>query len=447
MFHPPQAAAEVFGKFAPVFRARSFVRMQWLVMGAILVHGRRTFTHILVMLSGLVSGHFATFYRLFSRSPWSCWKAGKILASLVIEAAPSDEPIVVLVDTTVSEHPGRHVYGKGKHRDAVRSSHSYTAWRWGHKRVVLACAIVIPFVRRRWALPVLMALYLPKEVNEQQGRRHKTSADLAMQLMRVLLGWFPDRKFIFVGDGDFSTQSMARFARKHRKRLTFVGRFYQDAALYEPPPKYSGAGRPRVKGQKMPNPAEVVCERKPWKTSVSWYGGSRRKVGLISGTGHWYKAGLGLVEIRWVQVEDRQGTHRTDFFFSTDPTTNMKQIVEYYTMRWSIETTFQEVRAHLGFESTRHRVQKSVERVEPWLLALFSIVSLIYIRHLKSHKPRLPHLPWWDKQEPTFADALTVVRRLIWVESIFSNPTYNWGVEKLTPKIREKLLGYLTAAA
>ena len=41
-------------------------------------------------------------------------------------------------DDTVDEHRGKKVYGKGCHRDAVRSPHSFTAYRWGHKWVVLA---------------------------------------------------------------------------------------------------------------------------------------------------------------------------------------------------------------------------------------------------------------------------------------------------------------------
>jgi len=122
MFQPPQAAEALFQKFAPVFRERSATRMMWLVLGALLLRGRRTFTRIFSLLSGLVEGHFSTFYRLFSRRNWSCWKAGRILARLLIEAAPPEERVVVLVDTTVSEHPGRCVYGKGKHRDAVRAA-------------------------------------------------------------------------------------------------------------------------------------------------------------------------------------------------------------------------------------------------------------------------------------------------------------------------------------
>jgi len=44
--------------------------------------------------------------------------------------------------------------------------------------------------------------------------------------------------------------------------------------------------------------------------TVSWYGGLDRKVELTGNTGWWYKAGKGLVPVRWVFVHDVQGTHR-----------------------------------------------------------------------------------------------------------------------------------------
>ena len=305
MFQAPQAITELSQEFAPVFRRRTGVRMTCLVLGALLLRGRRTFTRILALLSGLVEGHYSTFYRIFSRPHWSTWRAGRILARLVIEAAPPDERVVALVDTTVSEHPGPRVYAKGKHRDAVRSSHSFTAWRWGHKRVVLTIAVPIPLVSRRWALPVMSALYRTPEVNREEGRRHKTPAQLARQMMRVLLGWFPEKSFVLSGDGDFSSHETARWAQRYRRQLTFVGRFYANAGLYDPAPAYAGHGRPRVKGDKRPTPAEVTRDAQRYKTQVDWYGGERRRVSLISGQGHWYKGRRGLVQLRWVYVEDR----------------------------------------------------------------------------------------------------------------------------------------------
>jgi hypothetical protein len=51
-------------------------------------------------------------------------------------------------DETVDEHRGKKVFGKDQHRDAVRSSHSYTAFRYGHKWIVLAVLVQFPFARR-----------------------------------------------------------------------------------------------------------------------------------------------------------------------------------------------------------------------------------------------------------------------------------------------------------
>ena len=70
-----------------------------------------------------------------------------------------DGPVSLAGDDTVDEHRGAKVYGKGCHRDPVRSTHSYTAYRWGHKWVVLAILVQFPFATRPWALPVLVALY------------------------------------------------------------------------------------------------------------------------------------------------------------------------------------------------------------------------------------------------------------------------------------------------
>ena len=67
--------------------------------------------------------------------------------------------------TPSTSHPGKHVYGKARHRDPVRSTHAYTAWRYGHKWVVLAVLVRFPFATRPWALPVLVALYRSEEDN------------------------------------------------------------------------------------------------------------------------------------------------------------------------------------------------------------------------------------------------------------------------------------------
>lgn len=195
----PSAAQPLVARFSVAFSDRIFQRIIVLMIGAIVTMGRRTVTNVLWSVRSIADGHFSSYHRVFSRASWSPWPLGKMLATAVLQWVPPDQPVLVAGDDTVAQHRGKKVYGKAKHRDGVRSSHSMTVWKWGHKWVVLTIVIRLPFTSRRWALPVLCALYRSKEQNKAEGRRHKTPAQLARQRMAVLVHWFPRRKFVFLG--------------------------------------------------------------------------------------------------------------------------------------------------------------------------------------------------------------------------------------------------------
>lgn len=309
--------------FASAFTRPTYERFVVLLLAAILTTGCRTVLNLLRTVEGLAPGHPSSEHRVFSRRRCSRWRLGQALADTVLRRWVPTGPVVVAGDDTVAEHQGKKVYGKARHRDAVRSTHSDTAVRWGHQWVVLAILVRFPFATRSWALPVLSALYRSEEENRRQRRRHKTPVVLLRQLLAVLAHWFPQRRFVCTADGNFATHDLARFTARHRRRLTLVSRFYAGAAWYAPPPTATGkkqVGRPRVKGTKQPSPQEVVarCPRRR-RLNVAWYGGGRRDSVVVSGTGQWYRSGEGLVAVRWVYVEDRTGTHRPEYFFTTDP--------------------------------------------------------------------------------------------------------------------------------
>ena len=445
----PSVAKPILMAFSIAFTKPTFQRALVLLAGGILTSGRRTITRVLWTMGELAEGHFTSYHRVFSRAPWSLWKLGHVLAQLLLERVP-DEWVVVAIDETVAGHKGKKVYGKGCHHDAVRSTHSHVVWKWGHKWVVLAIVVKFPFARRPWALPALCALYRPEELNRAEGRPHKTPAELARGLMATLLHWFPERKFVFLGDGGYASHDLASFCHRHRRRAALVSRFHGDAALYDPPPKKSsGRGRPRVKGRKRKSPEQVVADASLKKTVVDWYGCTKRVVKLVCDRGHWYRAGRGLVPVEWVFVRDVTGTRRDEYFFCTQPGLfQAPRIVSLYTQRWTIEVTFQEARACLGVETPRQRVANSVLRMAPCLLGLFSVVSLIYHEHLrgKTGKPPLGHRPGYEKLEPTFNDALCEVRRLFWTQTFFQQPCFSKTFKKIPPKMKTTLLGLLCHA-
>jgi hypothetical protein len=196
----------------------------------------------------------------------------------------------------------------------------------------------------------------------------------------------------------------------------------------------------------LPKPRQAaVAARRLRRREVAWYGGGTRRVGLLSRTGHWYKSGAGVVPIRWVFVRDRDGTHRDEFFFSTDPTLEAVAIVTLYTARWNLETTFQEMRALLGLETTRGWCRQTVLRVAPCLFGLYTVVALLY-RALPATK-RDGRVEWPGKTGVTFSDALMAVRRWLWREWVFPQAGVASVVQKLPEPVQELLFYGLAPAA
>lgn len=445
----PPEVREVFSEWADEFSETIWPRFRVLVFAAILCVGRHTVCRLLRIAGTLADGHWSSYHHVLSKRRWSTWRLARILAEHVVDRFVPRGAISISGDDTVTQHPGKRVYGKGRHRDAVRSTHSYTAWRWGHKWVVLAIQVQLPGLTRPWALPVLCALYRSPEEDQKQGRRHKTPCDLMRQLLCVLLRWFPRRKFVFAGDGGYGTHALTQFA-SHQPRLTLVSKFYKDANLHDPAPKRRpGAnGRPPVKGRKRLSPETVVAKTsRRQRLSVAWYGGGRRQVAVVTGTGHWYKGGDGLVPVRWVFVEDLTGTHRDEYFFTTDVALTPKQIIEVYTGRWAIEVTFEEVREHVGLESTRGRCARTILRAEPCLFGLYTLVAL-WFSELPEKERREPAVAWTGsvKSTLTFSDAITLVRRHVWRFWVLESPRHTVAFQKLSTNEKHTLLELITQA-
>jgi hypothetical protein len=445
MILPPEAHALV-QVLALHFTSPTYQRLSTLLVGALVTTGRRTVANLLRTLRHLAPGHRTDYQRVLSRAPWSGLALGCALMRFVLDHLLPAGPVMLVGDDTVDGHKGKCVYGKARHRDAVRSSHSYTAWRYGHKWVVLAVLVKFPFATRPWALPVLIDLYRSAEDDRARKRPHRTPARIMCGLLRLLLMRFPGRTFVFAGDYGYGTHDVARFCYRHRTRLTPVGKLHPDANLFDPPPPYAGKGRPRVKGARRLKPRQAVTAAMTFaRSEVGWYGGGKRTVQTLDGIGHWYKAGRGLVPLRWVFVRDTTGTHRDEYFFTTDPDLTPSAVIGHYCGRWNIETTFQEMRSELGLETTRGWREKTVVRAAPCLFGLYTVVAILF--HTLPESKRTGAVEWPGKTVTTFSDALAAVRRWLWAEAILPQAGQTMGLEQLPESVRELLLTSLAPAA
>jgi hypothetical protein len=443
MILPAEAHPLLFA-LCSAFTHPTFDRFATLMAAAVLTPGRRTVANLLRALGPLAGGHRTSYQRVLSSASWSGLRLGLALTRFLLHHLLPADPVVLVGDDTVDGHKGKNVYGKARHRDPVRSTKSYTAWRYGHRWVVLAVLVRLPFATRPWALPVLVDLYHSEADDRRRKRPHRTPARLMCRLLRLLLLRFPGRRFVFVGDSGYGTHEVARFCRRHHPRLTLVSKLHPDANLFEPPPPYAGSGRPRVKGAALPKPRQAAAAARRRRATVGWYGGGTRRVEVVTGAGRWYRSGRGLVPLRWVFVHDQSGTHRDEYLYTTDPALLPEAVVGYYTGRWNIETTFQELRSCLGLESTRGWCARTVLRAAPCLFGLYSVVAVLY-RALPEAKRSGP-LRWPGKSGVTFSDALAAVRRWLWSEWVLPRAGAGTLLEKLPGPLHEVLLAALAPA-
>lgn len=147
----------------------------------------------------------------------------------------------------------------------------------------------------------------------------------------------------------------------------------------------------------------------------------------------------------WVFVRDLDGTHRDEYFFTTDTTLSAKAVIEMYGGRWNIETTFHEMRSHLGLETTRGRNWQTVFRMAPCLFLLYTLVALFYDT-LPWSNPHVRQTRWVGKQAVTYSDMVVSVRHYLWTAWIFAQVPGGQAVQKLPAPIRT-VLDYALAPA
>ena len=116
-------------------------------------------------------------------------------------------------------------------------------------------------------------------------------------------------------------------------------------------------GRPRLKGERLPNLSLVAGDpATEWTliTVANCYGEERRStVEVASATAVWYSTALPAVPLRWVLIRDPQEEFITQALLCTDLEVKPERIISWFVRRWQIEVTFQEVRQRLGFETQR----------------------------------------------------------------------------------------------
>lgn len=417
MLNLPPIIIDWIEPFAGCFHGvTTWMKAQLLLMGAILTPGKRVVSEALRVMGLSESRQFAQYHQVLNRAVWSPLDLASVLLKLLVTAfMPANQALVFGIDPTIERRWGDKIAARGIYRDAVRSSESHLVKTSGLRWIGLMLLTAIPWAQRLWALPVMTVLSPSERFYQQRGRAAKTLLQRSLQMLKLLRRWLPERELVVVGDNTYAALDF--LAHAGQVGVTVIARLRLDAALYEPAPAYSGRGRPRKKGKRLPTLATVLSAATTgWqRLSLVWYDGQQREMDIASGTAVWFHTGKTPVPIRWVLIRDPQGEFDPVALLCTDPQQTPLNIVTWFVQRWRLEVTFEEARRHLGVETQRQWSDKAIARTTPLLLGLFSWITLVAHALYSTDPLPVPRQAiWYTKPLPTFSDALALVRQHLW---------------------------------
>ena len=367
--------------------------------------------------SGAPRKHHSAYHRVLSAARWSLDAVGLGVAGLVLAAAaPAGGTAFLVVDDTLCRRRGRRMFGCGMHYDAAltgrRLSNANGSLKSrGHCWVVLGVVASFPFrPGHHYCLPVLFRLYLNTASAQRHRRAYRTKPELAVRLVSMLCRHFPARKFHLLADSAYAGQHVLKNLPPDC-RLT--ARWINNAALYAPAPEPApGAkGRRRVRGGRLPGPAQMLGGR-CGRADLDVYG-ARRAYRLASAAAC-FMATPGIL-LRVVAAEPltaggRARPKERATFYSTVADAAAEQVIGWYAMRWSVEVTFRDAKQELGAGEPQGHSRRAVQRSAPALMLLYSLAVLWFARDGHARWSPRP-APWYrSKRHASFADMLASLR-------------------------------------
>jgi hypothetical protein len=418
----------ILQQFIPIFTAPGAKIFARLLNGWILCTVRRTVTRMLPFADPAGEHAHDAFHRFFPDARWSMARLWNILTRMLINTFCRTDVITLALDDTLFHHSGKKVNGAGYWRDAVRSTKTKTVYAWGLNLVVLTLQIQPPWGGEPLGLPINMRLH----------RKNQASLiELAEQMINEVVPWFPQRRFRVVGDGFYAPLAGKELV------TTIISRIQRNAEIYDLPvrPRRKGRGRPRKKGKRLAYPEKMARYVHDWqKVKVRERGKIKTRL-VYARKVLWYR--VSHQPILLVISRDPAGKEKDDFFFTTGVTMDPAKVIGIYSDRWCIEDTFKNTKQFLGGQEPQTWKRQGPKRAAALSLWLYSVVWLWYLRQ-KSSKRYFIVQPWNPlKSMPSFADALSCLRRELWRERI----KCMFGVSAVHDKKIEFLLEALAPAA
>lgn len=342
----PQSFSDWNAWLAAGLHARNRWRLGVLMTGMLFAGGRRTVTTWLRAAG--VSVDYQDYYYFLEPVGRKCNRIATQLVLLVLRTLPLPERLLLVIDDSPTQRYGPKVEGAGVHHNPTPGP-AGPPFLYGHVWVTISLALRHP----QWgplALPLRAMLYVRRQTmatipRERRWYRFATKLQLAARLVEWVVPLLKKagKTFWIVVDGGYTKAPFLQRVLK-LSGVVVIGRLRKDAHLCDvpKPPRHRGRGRPRKYGKHRLSLARRAGQTRGWQTlECTVYGKTATKT---------YKSFLATYrpaggEIRVVLVKEAHGWYA---FYSTDPRASVREIIEAFADRATIEQDFHDVKEVWG---------------------------------------------------------------------------------------------------
>ncbi|MBU8870761.1 MAG: transposase [Gemmatimonadales bacterium] len=420
-------------------------RLPLLLTGILFAGGRRTVTSWL-RAAGTADG-FQDFFYFLAAVGRKTNSIATQLVLLLLRTLPLPGRLLLVIDDSPTKRYGPKVEGADVHHNPTPGP-ADQPFLYGHVWVTISLALR----HSQWGaigLPLRAMLYVRKRTmatipKSRRWYRFATKLQLAARLVEWIVPMLKEagKTVWIVVDGGYTKRPFLRRVLK-LSRVVVVGRLRKDAALRDlPPPRKRGQrparGRPRKYGKNKISLAKRAGHKQGWQTiACTVYGQTTTKT---------YKtflatyAPVGCV-IRVVLVKETHGWYA---FFCTDPDASVKEIIEAFADRATIEQDFHDVKEVWGSGQQQVRniwTNLAVYNLNLWMHTLVELWAWD-----KSGRQLVDRgdSPWDDPlRRPSHANRRKALRRQI-LRNELSTITAAWSLPRKIIQLTKNLVALAT---
>ncbi|MEK5040698.1 IS701 family transposase [Sporosarcina sp. FSL K6-3457] len=285
--------------------------------------------------------HRTTLGHFLQHSPWNESFLLRQSKKHVLRNMKKDEPTFLLLDDTISQKTKPSSQATSPiQATGFHFSHTDGKSVWGHQVVQLMMA------NQQTAFPFDFRLFCKEQ--------DQSKIDLSLEMIRQVPTF--NHPTYLLCDSWYTSKTIIEAA--FCKGIHTIGAMKTNRILYP-------------KGIRI-QAKQFATHIQPTETNFVTIGQETYRVYRYEGALN--DLANGIVLLCWPSDDETLDPKNMRCFLSTDVELTNEQILTYYGYRWRIETYFQQVKGHLGFQGYQVRSRKAIQRF--WILVQFAYLFL-----------------------------------------------------------------------